>query len=181
MKKKPVKPAATRTAYFSPSQTHQRELRFEASADEGSRSIELSFSSDCGLRQYDFWTGGWYSEVLDHSEEAVDLSRLSEIGVALFNHDTDRVIGRLEDVRIDRESKKGKCRVLFDEDERSEEIFQKVKSGTLRGVSVGFRVYQWEEVPADGVSSEGIEGPARIARRWEPYEISSLSRAAITA
>ncbi|MEA5034024.1 prohead protease/major capsid protein fusion protein [Cloacibacillus evryensis] len=175
MKKKPVKPAATRTAYFSPSQTHQRELRFEASADEGSRSIELSFSSDCGLRQYDFWTGGWYSEVLDHSEEAVDLSRLSEIGVALFNHDADRVIGRLEDVRIDRESRKGKCRVLFDEDERSDEIFQKVKSGTLRGVSVGFRVYQWEEVPADGVSREGIEGPAWIARRWEPYEISIVS------
>ncbi|MDO5115992.1 MAG: HK97 family phage prohead protease [Synergistaceae bacterium] len=175
MNKNPATLAGTRDAYFSPLQTHQRELRFDTSADDASRSIELSFSSDSEVRRYDFWTGEWYSEVLDHSEGAVDLSRLSEIGVALFNHNTDRVIGRLEDVRIDREAKKGRCRVLFDADAASDEIFQKVRSGTLRGVSACFRVYQWEEIPAGGISREGIKGPAQIARKWEPIEVSIVS------
>ena len=33
-------------------------------------------------------------EILDHSGDAVNLQRLNEIGVLLFNHDTDKVVGR---------------------------------------------------------------------------------------
>ncbi len=169
------KPAATKELYLSPQQEHFRDLQITASPEEGSRSVELSFSSAAGIRRYDYWDGSWYREILDHSPKAVDLTRLSEIGVGLYNHDMGQVIGRVDDVRLDATAQKCSCRLTFDEDDASDAVFRKVKSGSLRGVSVGYRVYEWEEVREGKTSRDGIEGPAMIARKWEPYEISIVS------
>lgn len=169
------KPKESRKEYFSSDKTHFRELKLEATTDESSRSVELSFSSSNGIRQYDWWNGEWYSEILDHSPRSVILDRLREIGVGLFNHDTDKVIGRLEDVRLEEKEGKARCRLVFDSDDFAEGVWQKVRSGTLKGVSVGFRVYEWDEVKAGKKSRDGIEGPAMIARKWEPVEVSIVS------
>lgn len=169
------RPKGSRKEHFASDRTHFRELRLEAKTDESSRSVELSFSSSNGIRRYDWWNGEWYSEILDHSPRAVVLDRLREIGVGLFNHDADKVIGRLEDVRLEEKEGKGRCRLVFDSDEFAEGIWQKVRSGTLKGVSVGFRVYQWDEVKSGKKSRDGIEGPAMIARKWEPVEVSIVS------
>ncbi|AME03659.1 hypothetical protein AXE86_06010 [Selenomonas sp. oral taxon 136] len=91
------------------------------------RQAELSLSSEEPCRR---WFG---NEILSHDAEAVDLSRLQEIGVVLFNHDRDRVIGRVLDVRLDEVARKLRATIQFDEDEESERIYQKVCSGTLRG------------------------------------------------
>lgn len=169
------RPNESRKEHFSSDKTHFRELRLEATTDESSRSVELSFSSANGIRQYDWWNGEWYSEVLDHSPRAVVLDRLREIGVGLFNHDADKVIGRLEDVRLEEKEGKARCRLVFDSDDFAEGVWQKVRSGTLKGVSVGFRVYEWDEVKAGKKSRDGIEGPAMVARKWEPVEVSIVS------
>ena len=169
------KPKESRKEYFSSDKTHFRELKLEATTDESSRSVELSFSSSNGIRQYDWWNGEWYSEILDHSPRSVILDRLREIGVGLFNHDADKVIGRLEDVRLEEKEGKARCRLVFDSDDFAEGVWQKVRSGTLKGVSVGFRVYEWDEVKAGKKSRDGIEGPAMIARKWEPVEVSIVS------
>lgn len=131
------------------------------------RSFELSFSSE---EPYQRWFG---MEILSHSEGAVDLTRLNEIGVLLFNHDTDRVLGRVDRAWID--GKRGKAIVTFDSDDDAERIFQKVKSGTLKGVSVRYCVDAWEEVLAGKVSADGFAGPCDIARKWTPLEISVVS------
>lgn len=131
------------------------------------RSFELSFSSE---EPYQRWFG---LEILSHAEGAVDLTRLNEIGVLLFNHDTDRVLGRVERAWID--GKRGKAIITFDDDEMAETIFQKVKSGTLKGVSVRYSVDSWEEVMAGKVSADGFVGPCDIARKWTPLEISVVS------
>ena len=70
------------------------------------------------------------------------------------------MIGRLEDVRLEEKEGKARCRLVFDSDEFAEGVWQKVRSGTLKGVSVGFRVYEWDEVKAGKKSRDGIEGPA---------------------
>jgi phage head maturation protease len=136
--------------------------------DENSRSVVLSFSSE---EPYQRWFG---TEILDHSEGACDLSRLEEIGVLLFNHNTDRVIGKITKVWL--ENNRGNAEVTFDEDEASEVIYQKVKSGTLKCTSIWYRVDTWEEVAANKTSADGrFTGPCSIARKWTPYEVSIVS------
>ncbi len=66
--------------------------------------------------------------------------------------------------------------VEFDEDDQSEIIFQKVKSGTLKGVSTGYTIGVIEEVMPDKISTDGrFTGPCEVARQWMPYEISIVS------
>lgn len=134
------------------------------------RQAELSLSSEEPCRR---WFG---NEILSHDAEAIDLSRLQEIGVVLFNHDRDRVIGRVLDVRLDEVTRKLRATIQFDEDEESERIYQKMCSGTLRGVSVGYAVDVWESVEAGAKSSNGrFTGPCEVATRWTPYELSIVS------
>lgn len=151
--------------------TLTRELSGGIRALEGEgneRKFELSFSSE---EPYD---RGWCVEILDHSPGAVDLTRLNDIGVLLFNHKRDNVIGKIERAWV--EGARGHAIVEFDTDEDAEVIFQKVKNLTLKGVSVGYIVESFEEVMPNGTSADGrFKGPCDIARKWVPYEISIVS------
>lgn len=136
--------------------------------EENERKFELSFSSE---EPYERWYG---TEILDHSDGCLDLSRLQTIGVVLFNHNTNKVIGRIE--KAWDENNRGKAVIVFDEDDEAEVIYKKVAGGTLKGVSVGYRVDVWEEVAAGKKSSDGrFTGPCYIAKRWTPLEISIVS------
>lgn len=132
------------------------------------RTFRLSFSSE---EPYQRWYG---VEILDHTEGAVDMERINSIGVLLFNHKRDAVIGRIDRAWV--ENGRGEAEVTFDSDEESEKIYQKVKGGTLKGVSVGYMVDSWEEVMPNKQSADGkYAGPCSIARKWVPYEISIVS------
>ena len=141
----------------------------QARADEENSNVfELSFSSE---EQYMRYFG---NEILDHSDGACDLSRLNEIGVVLFNHNRDKVIGKIENAWI--EENRGKAKIKFDSDDEARTIMEKVSSGTLRGVSVGYVVDAWEVVKEGKMSTDGrFEGPCYIARKWTPLEISIVS------
>lgn len=147
----------------------ERSLPMEFRAVEGEdRVVELSFSSEIIVERW------WGAEILDHSDGCVDLSRLSEMGCVLFNHNRDIVIAKIEKAWI--ENNRGKAKIRFDEDEESDKIYQKVKSGTLRGVSTGYIVNNWESVLPGKKSLDGrFKGPCEIAKRWMPYEISIAS------
>lgn len=132
------------------------------------RKFTLSFSSE---EPYERW---WGIEILDHAPGAVDLSRLNDIGCLLFNHNRDVVLGKVNRAWI--ENNRGYAEVEFDTDEQAEVIYQKVRSGTLKGVSVGYRIDSLEEVQAGKTSADGrFTGPAEIARKWWPFEISIVS------
>lgn len=132
------------------------------------RKFILSFSSEQAYERY------WGIEILDHSEGCADLGRLNEIGCVLFNHKRDVVIGRV--LRAWIEDGRGMAEIEFDTDDESEKIYQKVKSGTLKGVSVGYSVSVWEEVAPNKKSTDGrFQGPAEIAKQWEVLEISIVS------
>ena len=139
---------------------------------ENSRTYELSFSSEMPVER-------WYgSEILSHDPEAVNLQRIIDVGTVLFSHGRDTNIGRLpiasiDSVWLETNERKLKAKITFDDDEESEKIHRKVKNGMLRGVSFGYSVSSWEEVAAGKQSVNGRHtGPAYIALRWEPFEIS---------
>ncbi|BFH10603.1 prohead protease/major capsid protein fusion protein [Paenibacillus melissococcoides] len=140
--------------------------------NEEERTVELSFSSE---EPYQRWFG---NEILSHDVGAVDLSRLQEVGVLLFSHGRDTRYGRMpigdvEKAWIDANTRKARALVRFDDDEDSEKVFRKVVKGFIKGVSVGYSVSNWEEVKAGSVSANGRhQGPAYVALKWQPFEIS---------
>lgn len=138
--------------------------------DTDSRTVELSFSSET---PYGRWFG---DEILCHDEECINLERFNNgLGTVLFNHDRDAVVGHIEKVWL--EDNRGKALVRFDTDEQSETIFQKVQSGTLQGVSVGYAINRYEVLKDEDTKSTNgrFNGPAYVVTDWEPLEISIVS------
>lgn len=140
--------------------------------NENERTVELSFSSEAPYERY------FGSEILSHDQDAIDLVRLQEVGVLLFAHGRDArygklPIGSIEKVWLDQSQRKARALVKFDDDEESDRIFQKVNKGMVKGVSVGYVVSSWEEVRAGKTSANGRHtGPAYVALKWQPFEIS---------
>ncbi len=139
--------------------------------DEKNRSVDVSFSSEEPHKPFS-WSD---PEILLHGDDNVDLSYLRDIGSALLNHQPRGpgqpvvIIGRLENVRL--ENRTGRAAIFFDEDEESIKTFNKVKSGSLKGVSVGAVPVAITHVEA-GEEFEGFQGPVTLAIKWKPIEIS---------
>lgn len=149
----------------------QRTISFEArEINETERTVHVSFSSEAVVPRF------WGTEVLCHDKDCVDLTRLTELGVSLFNHNRDKVIGVIKNPILNEVEKRCHCDIYFDDDEDSDKIFQKVKKNILRGVSVGYQVDRWEEVKTGEVSSNGrFKGPCFVATKWTPLEVSIVS------
>ena len=143
---------------------------FEADAggvrivDNEKRIVELSFSSEMPVKRYGA------NEILSHEKNAVMLERINATGCLLFNHNRDKVVGKIIEAKI--ENKRGVARVQFDTDEESEIIYNKVQNGTLRGVSVGYCIHEYlREVTG---KDEELQVTYTVTR-WEPTEISIVS------
>lgn len=143
--------------------------------ENGSR-VQLAFSSETPYRR---WFG---DEILSHAPDAIDLQRLRSAGVVLYAHGSDIRAGRMPiakitDVRVDSDNV-GRAEVEFDEkDTFAAEVLRKIEGGFIRGVSVGYRVLEWEYLQKSGQTSADKRFTAQndetyIAVRWEPYEIS---------
>ena len=140
--------------------------------NEKERSVDISFSSEIPVFPYS-WSD--IPEILLHGEENVDLSYLKTTGSVLLNHQPRGpgqpvvIVGKPDNVRV--ENRRGLATVIFDEDEESDKAFKKVISGSLRGISVGAQVLRRTELRADD-EMEGIAGPAILATKWLPVEVS---------
>lgn len=152
--------------YFRTGELQIREVSQE------DRTVELSFSSEQGVSR---WFG---TEYLCHDPGCMVLDTITGVGSVLFHHGRDPVYGSLpvavlEEVWVDEAERRGKARIRFDTDEKSELIFQKVKGGSIKGISVGYTIDAYEEVKAGRTSSNGrFSGPCYVATRWTPREIS---------
>ena len=125
--------------------------------NEEERSIEFPFSSEEPV-----YRGVLGNEILDHREGAIDFSRLNDAAPLLFNHDPNKPIGVVEKAWT--KDKRGYARVRFSDNPFPSEIYNDVKNGILRGVSVGYTVNKTEE--------SGEDKDTYIVRSWAPAEIS---------
>lgn len=139
---------------------HSRTATF-GNIDSEKRTAEISFSSDVELER---WPG--FVEKLSHEKDAVDMSRMDAGAPLLFNHDWDTPIGVIESARI--ENGKGRATVRFGNSARAKEVFEDVRDGILKGVSVGYRISDFKEEKRDGKT-------IITALRWQPYEASIVS------
>lgn len=139
-----------------------RSFIFErASIDEEKRTVELAFSSEVEVQR---WFG---FEVLDHSTGAMRMDRIIG-GSLLLNHDWEDQVGVVESVRIDAD-RKGRAVVRFGRSSHAEEIFQDVKDGIRKHVSVGYRVLGAK------LKETRDDDDVYLITDWEPYEISIVS------
>ncbi len=150
------------------SQRFFREFTFKREAiDVENRTVPVSFSSetDTVLR--------WGEpEILDHT--GANLTRLNNIGVVLFNHDPDQPIGSPVNARV--ENSRGLATLVFDDDEASDRIFQKVVKGTLRGISFAYTYDDYSWLGTNETSADGrFQGPCLLVKRWTALEISVVS------
>lgn len=146
------------------SEPQKRSMLLERMAvDEEQRTVELAFSSEIEVPR------SFGIEVLDHSPESVRLSRLQDGGAVLVDHDTRDHVGVVESVSIDSD-RRGRATVRFGSSTRAMEVFNDVKDGIRRHVSVGYRVFK-------AVAEEmGDEEETRYrVTDWEPHEISIVS------
>ncbi len=126
------------------------------------RTVELSFSSE---EPYERWYG---IEILDHSPEAIRLSRLNDGGALLMDHNTRDQIGVIEKAEIGQD-RKGRALVRFGKSARAEEVFQDVTDGIRRNVSVSYDVHKMVLE-----KTEDKKDWYRITD-WEPLEVSLVS------
>jgi HK97 family phage major capsid protein/HK97 family phage prohead protease len=147
---------------FKPGDAGTRVMAVE-NVDKEKRTLELSFSSEVEVKRYGM------VEILDHSNGAVDLSRLNNGGPLLFNHDLDKVIGVIERAYLDGTGK-GRALVRFSKREDAEEVWQDIQDGILKNVSVGYRI---NEIKLKESRDDGSD--VYLVTKWEPYEISIVS------
>ncbi len=146
-----------------------RERKFTATIeraaviDEAERTVEFSFASEMPVDRY------FGREILDVSAEACDLSRLNDGGACLVNHDWDKQVGVVVRAWIDATTKKARCLVKFSRGEDGQEIFDDIKDGIRRLVSVGYVVRKMVLQSVDG------EMETHRVTDWQPYEVSIVS------
>jgi len=133
---------------------YRRELKLELrQADDDERTAPAVLSTEFAVDR------GGFLEVLSHREGAVDLSRaplpLLEV------HDARRVnVGVVEDLRVVGRKLRGVVR--FGTSRRAQELWEDVKAGIVRSLSVG---YEWL---AEGVR----KGDTITVTAWMPVEAS---------
>lgn len=141
----------------------QRSLLLERGAiNEEARTVTLAFASETPV---DRW---WGVEILECSASAMRQTRLVTGANLLCDHDARDVIGVIESVELGAD-RIVRAVVRFGKSARAEEVWQDVKDGIRRNVSVGYLVHR--AVLAE--ERDGLE-TYRVTD-WEPYEISLVS------
>lgn len=132
--------------------------------------FEIAFSSEQPY-QRQFWDEQnqemvVLDEILVHTPEAVDLSRLNNNAPLLFNHNFDNHLGVVCDARIDADNV-GRALVKFSKHGTlANDVRNKVIEGTMEKISVGYDIKEYHIDYAKG---------QLIVTKWAPYELSFVT------
>ncbi|EJA4394580.1 phage major capsid protein [Escherichia coli] len=132
--------------------------------------FEIAFSSEQPY-QRQFWDEQnqemvVLDEILVHTPEAVDLSRLNNNAPLLFNHNFDNHIGVVCNARIDTDNV-GRALVKFSKHGTlANDIRNKVIEGTMEKISVGYDIKEYHIDYTKG---------QLIVTKWAPYELSFVT------
>ncbi len=142
------------------------------SVDPEARTVELVFSTGAPVTRMDWWTGDRYIEKLSLKPEHVHLDRLNAGGPLLDAHSAYSIadqIGVVVSGSAKVNGKEARATVRFSKRDAVEPIFQDVRDGIVKNVSVGYLINKFEEE-----AGNGNKLPIRTAVDWTPYEISMV-------
>lgn len=131
--------------------------------DMEKRTVELSFSSETEV-------GRWFGiEILDHSQGAIDFTRLHSRAPFLMNHNSSDQVGVVESAWLDQSQRKGRALVRLSKSARGEEILQDINDLIRTNISVGYTIQK-------AILKEQREhDDVYLITGWQPYEISCVS------
>lgn len=114
----------------------RRDFGIAERKDDG--TMRLSISSDEPYLRYDWYADEEYYEVLDHSAEGVDLSRVQKGTALLFNHNRDMQLGTISTPSLEN----GRCYVMAKMSDADDvaSYRQRVKEGVLKDTSIGYSI-----------------------------------------
>lgn len=130
-----------------------------ATFDKAKRTVRVQFASEAPVKR---WFG---NEILDCSPECVDLSRVNAGAAVLMEHDTAMRCGITESGNVTGAGTV-EAEVRFARNAVGDGCMAEVEDGTLRWISVGYRVDKFQ------VDEETEE---YRAIRWTPLEVSFVA------
>ena len=147
-------------------------VRQEGEGDASRMVVRASFSSD---QPYSF---GRFSETLTHTEDAVDLSyaRSGQIFTALYNHDYDQPIGRVDADSISfGQDDGGRTRIEGDiifnpNNALAKQLFQDIERGFAGNISIGYG-YGADDF-TDTKTGDRVD---RVVNHWRLVEVSVVT------
>ena len=137
--------------------------------DEDNRRVRMGVSSEEPVQR------SFGLEVLSHKAEDVDMSFMASGSAPLLDsHDMNRQIGVVEEFRLDEAAKRTTAVVRFGRSSLAEEVYQDIRDGIKKNISIGYRVTNLERT-----TNEQIGEHYRAS--FEPLEISVVSLPADTS
>jgi hypothetical protein len=140
--------------------------------DDEARTVELTFSTGAPVERMDWMSGKRYIETLSLDPSHIRIDRLNDGGPLLDSHSAWSVadqLGAIVPGSVSLGKKDARVRVRFSKREAVEPVWQDVRDGIIRSVSVGYRVHKFEET-----SGKENALPVRQAVDWEPFEVSMV-------
>lgn len=128
--------------------------------DEEKRRVRMSISSEYPVER------SFGMEVLEHSEEAIDLSFIdSGRAPLLLDHDPEKQIGVIESVELDAEARRLRAVARLGKGALAREAFDDIVDGIKSNISIGYAINKMERK----------DGETYVAKSWKALEVSLVS------
>lgn len=144
---------------------------FPESINAEERTAEVVFTTGAPVPRYDFRSDTQYLETLSLNPDHVRLDRLNNGAPFLNAHSAfglESILGVVVPGSVKIAAGRGRARVRFSKRDDVERVWQDVRDGIIRNVSVGYLVHKYEQSEGEGAISR------RHAIDWEPFEISAV-------
>lgn len=146
---------------------HHQALFLKDTAQADSRTIELVWYTGARVQRFDWWSGESYDLEFVMDEKSCDLTRANNGAPVLDSHDTtdlSKILGVIEKAWI--KDGKGHALVRFSTRPDVEPIWEDIKNGIIRNVSMGASVSTYEIIKQEG------QRDLWRALEWEVLEFS---------